>query len=158
MIRFRQSLATLTWDSGDGTPGDVDLDLAILYYYNVGNYKGWRLFDIISSHSGSQFESGVLKRYFENIIFGASSSAITVPYISGTSNNVTVKLVLSCPYGELIDNSNKKTFEWTYTLKLPWSTPPDYPAKITDCPQPSIYYCNGIKIVYSDMCPSMKFN
>lgn len=151
---------TLTWDSGDGTPGDVDLDLAQLNFA-PGIFGGWKLLEVLSSHAGSEFEVADLSRAF---VFPSEGQALTVPYMSGSSNNVTVKLVLSCPYGLLIDNSNSKTFEWTYTLADlvqivdfgpgPW--PPI--TNISNCLQPTTYRCNGIKILYSHGCPGITFN
>lgn len=100
----------LTWNAGNGTAGDVDMDL-ILWRFNEGSglYE-----DIDGSFSASSPR--------ETVVLPADAAngtyAVTYVYYSGTSNNLNFTGSFSSPGGNFSGNSNNTIrFSANYTLE-----------------------------------------
>lgn len=99
----------LTWNAGNGTPGDVDMDL-ILWRFNSGTSE-YEQVDISNSGSSPR-ETVALPADAAN-----GTYAVTYLYYSGTSNNLNFTGSFSSPGGNFSGNSNNTIrFSANYTL------------------------------------------
>lgn len=97
----------LEWDSGDGTMGDVDMDL-ILWQYDAINDE----YDFIDAAAGTtSFETLTLFAADPNGIYG-----LTYQYYDGTSNNLELIVKFTTTDGTIDGTLHQRTFTETYTL------------------------------------------
>lgn len=95
----------LSWDSGDGTPGDVDMDIAIFY---------------INPTSGPQFlgASASIGTDFEKISLGTPAPdgvyGLAFRYYEGMSDNVTFTSKFSAENGTLPGGVTESSFSGIY--------------------------------------------
>jgi hypothetical protein len=98
----------LSWDSGNGTPGDVDMDLIFWYESAPNSFT----FLLLSDNVGPTFEAlTVPVSSVQDGKFGLS-----YVYYSGTSDNVTVNVNFRSYKGNINDTSNRAAYTATYTL------------------------------------------
>jgi hypothetical protein len=97
----------LSWDSGNGTPGDVDMDILVWYESAPGAFT----MRFLSDNSGQTFESVSIPANVENGKWGVS-----YVYYGGTSNNVNFTVNFRSYKGNLNGTSNRATYNQTYTL------------------------------------------
>jgi invasion protein IalB len=105
----------LTWDAGNGTPGDVDMDL-ILWYETPAGSGSYR-FEILSDNIGTTFESLSIPAVIQDGKYGLS-----FVYYGGTSDNVTFTVNFRSYKGNINGTSNRATYVGNYTLANvnPW--------------------------------------
>jgi hypothetical protein len=103
----------LSWDSGNGTPGNVDMDILVWYESAPGVFT----MRFLSDNSGQTFESVSIPGNVENGRWGVS-----YVYYSGTSDNVNFTVNFRSYKGNLNGTSNRATYNQTYTLANvnPW--------------------------------------
>lgn len=108
-------LIELTWDSGNGTAGDVDMDL-VLWKYDELNDE----FDFIdaSDAAGNGFESLTLSGSFDNGTYG-----LTYLYFSGSSDELEFNVTFSTSAGSIEATVNELSFTGAYTLANVNNTP-----------------------------------
>jgi hypothetical protein len=97
----------LTWDSGNGTPGDVDMDIIVWYESSPGVYR----FEFVADNPGPVFESVTIPSSVANGNWGLS-----YVYYSGTSDNVNFTVNLRSFKGNLNGTSNRAVYTGTYGL------------------------------------------
>lgn len=103
---------SLTWDSGEGNSGDVNLDLHLYQFkpsaaWDVGGAVGMYLLKAAES-PGSTFETISTNLGSDDIYL------FVVDYISGTSDNVTFTLTISTDSGSI--NSTENEFSLSGSL------------------------------------------
>jgi hypothetical protein len=103
----------LSWDSGNGTLGDVDMDLIAWYESSPGVFT----MRFLSDNGGQILESISIPANVENGRWGLS-----YVYYSGTSDNVNFTVNLRSYKGNLNGTSNRATYNANYTLANvnPW--------------------------------------
>jgi hypothetical protein len=97
----------LSWNSGNGTPGNVDMDLIVWYESSPGVFT----MRFLSDNGGQTFESVSIPSNLENGKWGVS-----YVYYSGTSNNVNYTVNFRSYKGNLDGISNRAIYNATYTL------------------------------------------
>ena len=92
----------LDWDSGDGTPGDVDMDLLL---YIDGNYRAG------SAAIGTDFEGISIPAGFADATYG-----MAYPYYSGSSNTLNFSVDIVDFGGSLNGTASELNYSASYTL------------------------------------------
>jgi len=103
----------LSWNAGDGTAGDVDMDM-FLWMEDPANSGNYRIIDRAENH-GTGFETLFLPSN-DNVNYPDRIYGMGYNYYSGTSNNLQVKVDFKSFKGNLNGEGNKATYTALYTL------------------------------------------
>ncbi|MEZ4947068.1 MAG: Calx-beta domain-containing protein [Cyclobacteriaceae bacterium] len=96
----------LSWDSGDGTPGDVDMDLIIFFI----DPEDGPIFLAASTSIGTDFEKITITTPAPDGLYG-----LAFRYYEGISDNVTFTSKFTLEKGTLPGGATEVTFNGVYT-------------------------------------------
>jgi hypothetical protein len=111
----------LTWDAGDGTAGDVDMDIILWKETSPGSNNF--IIETVRDNVGPLPERLTFSAQNPDIKWGLS-----YVYYSGTSDNVAVTVNMRSYKGNINETTNRRVFTATYKLANvnPWDVTQDF--------------------------------
>ena len=104
---------SLSWDAGDGTAGDVDMDILMWIEQPAGS-GNFAYLDLYAATIGTDFEQLFVPSdnsvNFPDRVYGVSYN-----YYEGSSNNLQVRVDFRSFKGNIEGTSNRATFTAVYT-------------------------------------------